>query len=47
MLNSIERGWTGAHRFLLSQLRDHLLGWPPSLAPDGRRAALSSVIASG
>jgi hypothetical protein len=47
MLNAIERGWTGAHRFLFAQLRDHLLGWPPSLAPDGRRTALGSAIASG
>ena len=47
MLNSTERGWIGAHRFLLTQLRDHLLGWPPSLAPGGRRTALGSAIASG
>jgi hypothetical protein len=47
MLNSIERGWTGAHRFLFAQLRDHLLGWPPSLAPGGRRSALGSATASG
>jgi hypothetical protein len=33
-------GWIPAHRFLLADLRRHLLGWPPSLAPDGRRAAL-------
>ena len=47
MLNAVERGWTGAHRFLFGQLRDHLLGWPPSLAPNGRRTALNPVIASG
>lgn len=29
-------GWIRAHRFLFSQLRMHLLGWPPFLAPDGR-----------
>ena len=33
-------GWIPAHRFLLADLRQHLLGWPPTLAPDGRRAAL-------
>lgn len=39
-------GWTPAHRFLFSQLRTHLLGWPPFLAPDGRRAALRPVLLS-
>jgi transposase-like protein len=34
-------GWISAHRFLFSGLRRHLLGWPRSLAPDGRRATLS------
>ncbi len=29
-------GWIRSHRFLFSQLRVHLLGWPRSLAPDGR-----------
>ena len=38
MLQSI--GWIAAHRFLFSELRAHLLGWPDSLAPDGRRATL-------
>ncbi len=33
-------GWVGAHRFLFDRLRVHLLGWPPFLAPDGRRCAL-------
>jgi transposase-like protein len=33
-------GWIPAHRFLFAGLRQHLLGWPRSLAPDGRRAAL-------
>jgi hypothetical protein len=33
MLESI--GWLAAHRFLFSQLRMHLLGWPASLAPYG------------
>ena len=40
MLQSI--GWIAAHRFLFTALRCHLLGWPRSLAPDGRRAAFSS-----
>ena len=35
------RGWIGAHRFLFANLRCHLLGWPRSLAPAGRRVALS------
>jgi transposase-like protein len=34
-------GWIAAHRFLFAILRCHLLGWPRSLAPAGRRAALS------
>lgn len=38
MLQSI--GWIAAHRFLFSQLRAHLLGWPDSLAPQGQRARL-------
>jgi len=39
MLESI--GWIVAHRFLFSQLRAHLLGWPHFLAPYGRRTTLS------
>lgn len=38
-------GWTAAHRFLFADLRQHLLGWPPSLAPDGRRVTLPSAVA--
>lgn len=38
MLQSI--GWLAAHRFLLADLRVHLLGWPESLAPHGRTATL-------
>jgi uncharacterized membrane protein len=38
MLQSI--GWIGAHRFLFSALRAHLLGWPDFLAPNGQRAKL-------
>jgi len=34
-------GWVVAHRFLFADLRYHLLGWPPGLAPDGRRATIS------
>src|SRR5579864_8476213 len=26
-------GWIPGHRFLFTNLRQHLLGWPPSLAP--------------
>src|SRR5437016_697799 len=44
MLQSI--GWIPAHRFLLPQLRAHLLGWPRFLVPDGRRAALRPAFAS-
>jgi hypothetical protein len=35
-------GWIAAHRFLFDGVRCHLLGWPRSLAPDGRRAAFPS-----
>jgi hypothetical protein len=38
MLQSI--GWIAAHRFLFTDLRVHLLGWPEFLAPDGRAATL-------
>jgi hypothetical protein len=41
MLETI--GWIAAHRFLFAQLREHLLGWPPSLVPDGRRVAFSAA----
>ena len=34
-------GWIPAHRFLFGDLRRHLLGWPPWLAPDGRAVTLS------
>jgi hypothetical protein len=33
-------GWIPAHRFLFGSLGQHLLGWPSSLAPAGRRAAI-------
>lgn len=36
-------GWIAVHRFLFGGVRGHLLGWPRGLAPDGRRAALSSA----
>src|SRR5258708_6797820 len=36
-------GWIAAHRFLFSQLRAHLLGWPAGLAPAGRRLTLSAA----
>src|SRR5437870_1011847 len=38
-------GWIAAHRFLFARVRCHLLGWPRSLAPDGRRAAVSPAAA--
>jgi hypothetical protein len=41
MLESI--GWITAHRFLLTQLRVHLLGWPAGLAPAGRRVTLAAA----
>ena len=34
-------GWIPAHRFLFGTLRRHLLGWPCSLTPNGRRVTLS------
>lgn len=40
------KGWIAAHRFLFGQLRLHLLGWPPSLAPDGRCRALVPAVAA-
>jgi hypothetical protein len=42
MLESI--GWIAAHRFLFSQLRAHLLGWPHFLTPQGRRVTLSPAL---
>jgi hypothetical protein len=39
MLESI--GWITAHRFLFSQLRAHLLGWPHFQFSQGRRATLA------
>jgi hypothetical protein len=41
MLESI--GWIAAHRFLLAQLRVHLLGWPAGHAPAGRRITLTAA----
>jgi len=41
MLQSI--GWIAAHRFLLGQLRSHLLGWPRFLAPVGLPVKLRPV----
>jgi hypothetical protein len=41
MLESI--GWIAAHRFLFSQLRAHLLGWPACLVPAGRRITLAAA----
>lgn len=41
MLQSL--GWITAHRFLFSQVRVHLLGWPRFLAPHGRPATLPAA----
>ena len=38
MLQAID--WIAAHRFLFTDLRFHLLGWPAFLAPHGRVTAL-------
>ena len=43
MLEAI--GWLRAHRFLFSQLRMHLLGWPRSLIPYGCRLSLPATLA--
>jgi hypothetical protein len=43
MLQSI--GWISAHRFLFSQLRMHLLGWPPFLAQAGLSVKLPPTVA--
>ena len=40
-------GWIAAHRFLFGELRRHLLGWPPSLVPDGRPVGISPAPAGG
>lgn len=44
MLEAI--GWIPAHRFLLEELRTHLLGWPHFLAPHGFRVNLSPAPSS-
>jgi hypothetical protein len=33
-----QAGWNAAHRFLFSQLRMHLMGWPECLTPAGIRS---------
>jgi hypothetical protein len=38
-------GWIPAHRFLFSELRFHLLGWPHSLAPSGIPVRLQPAVA--
>jgi hypothetical protein len=42
MLESI--GWIAAHRFLFTDLRFHLLGWPAFLASVGRVTALRPAV---
>lgn len=44
MLESI--GWITAHRFLFSQLRSHLLGWPAGLVPQAHRVTLAAPVAA-
>jgi Domain of unknown function (DUF6431) len=44
MLEAI--GWIGAHRFLFTNLRMHLLGWPRFLIPHGCRLSLPATFAS-
>jgi hypothetical protein len=44
MLDAI--GWVRAHRFLLSDLRVHLLGWGRTLAPHGRRIIVNAALAA-
>ena len=39
-------GWIRAHRFLFSELRMHLLGWPRFLIPHGCRRSLSATFTS-
>ncbi len=36
-------GWIEAHRFLFRDLRMHVLGWPSSLIPHGRRVRLNAA----
>lgn len=36
-------GWIPAHGYLFGALRQHLLGWPRSLAPSGLRVSLSAA----
>lgn len=44
MLEAI--GWIRAHRFLFSELRMHLLGWPAFLIPHGCRLSLPATFTS-
>lgn len=44
MLEAI--GWIPAHRFLLAELRAHLLGWPRFLVPHGCRCNLRPAFSS-
>ena len=39
-------GWISALRFLFAGVRQHRLGWPRSLVPDGRRAAIAPAAAN-
>jgi hypothetical protein len=37
-------GWIAAHRFLFTQLRMHLLGWPRFLIPHGCRVTFPAIL---
>jgi hypothetical protein len=39
-------GWRATHRFLFAELRMHLLGWPRSLVPEGRRIQIPAASSS-
>jgi len=39
-------GWVQAHRYLLEQLRQHLLGWPEFLAPAGIAVRMPKAVLS-
>ena len=39
-------GWITAHRFLFSNLRDHLLGWPARLVRQAHRVTLAASVAA-
>ncbi|HVH70477.1 MAG TPA: hypothetical protein VNB49_05130, partial [Candidatus Dormibacteraeota bacterium] len=36
-------GWVRAHCYVFAELRMHLLGWPPFLAPRGCRVTFATA----